>query len=94
MNEGALLTRIDDLEAQINGLMIYIAAKEAGVNLDLEDEKTKAFLKANPARPEKIRQSILKGVPGPHAIAGDGVWEGLAVSKIPDYVEKLKAALG
>ena len=78
--------RIDDLEAMVNGLMIYIAAKEAGVSLDLDSATTKAFIRANILRPKdaRLRQKGVK--------ADDGYWDALASARVRELSEKLKAA--
>ncbi len=84
--EEDLRGRIDDLEAIVNGLMVYIAAKEIGVHLNSDDEKAKDFLRSNVMRPTSSR---LKQT---GAIAGDGYWDSLASGKIPELREKLQAA--
>jgi hypothetical protein len=84
--EEDLRGRIDDLEAVVNGLMIYIAAKELGGELDSESAKVKDFLKSNTARPMSSRLKQTGGV------AGDGYWDGLPSGKIPSLREKLKSA--
>ncbi|AYD00015.1 hypothetical protein [Neorhizobium sp. NCHU2750] len=94
MDNRELTTRIFDLEAQINGLMIYIAAKEAGITLDLNDPKTKEFIKANVARDFDARAKLLPPSDKPGALAGDGYWDGLAAARIPTLVAKLQAAYG
>ncbi|WP_139790433.1 hypothetical protein [Rhizobium rhizosphaerae] len=90
VTQAEITGRIDELEAIVNGLMIYIAAREAGVDLDPEDPKTKEFLKKNVARPFDAR--LTRPVPGtgPTVKSADGFWDSLAPSKIPTLVKKLK----
>ena len=90
MNNNDLLSRIHDLEAVVNGLMIYIAAKEAGVTLDADDEKTKQFLKDNAVRPLTNREKMYDKSQGAPILAGDGYWDSLAIDRIPGLVQKLK----
>ncbi|MDV4183277.1 hypothetical protein R1521_32775 [Rhizobium brockwellii] len=90
MNNNDLLSRIHDLESVVNGLMIYIAAREAGVDLDTSDEKTRQFLQDNVMRPFSVRENMYEKGQGPLVLAADGYWEGLASGRIPELVQKLK----
>ncbi|MGH2812347.1 MAG: hypothetical protein ACRDI1_06500 [Actinomycetota bacterium] len=65
-------------------MLIYLAAKEAGVALDLKDERTKDFFRANVMRPFDARLTKT-GVK-----AGDGYWDSLASGRIPDLIAKLR----
>lgn len=90
MDTNMLLARVEDLEAQLNGLMIYIAAKEADITLDADDQRTKTFLADNAVRTLARRQAEHRHPPGPITLAADGYWEALATENIPEIVEKLK----
>ncbi|SOC47104.1 hypothetical protein SAMN05892877_12711 [Rhizobium subbaraonis] len=96
VTQADITGRIDDLEAIVNGLMIYIAAKEAGINLNTEDPKTQDFLKKHVFREMKYRLTR-RGVDNggqPLVNAGDGYWDSLAAGKIPTLVEELKKHFG
>ncbi|NZD62913.1 hypothetical protein HX900_17555 [Rhizobium sp. WYCCWR 11290] len=90
MNNNDLLSRIHDLEAVVNGLMIYIAAKEASVSLNTSDDKTKQFLAQNVIRPLAVREKMYEKGNGPLVLAADGYWDGLASERIPNLIRKLK----
>ncbi|MGV1856948.1 hypothetical protein [Rhizobium rhizogenes] len=90
MDTNSLLARIEDLEAQLNGLLIYIAAKEVGITLDPDDQLTKDFLADNAVRPIERRQAEHRHPPGPITLAADGYWEALAAQAIPAISEKLR----
>lgn len=95
MDNREMANRIFDLEAQINGLMIYIAAREAGVEFDPESPDAKAFFKANVVRDFDTRQRSLPESSGsPGAMAGDGYWDSLAAARIPELVKKLQDTFG
>lgn len=49
MDQDDLIRRVHNLEATLNGLMIYIAAKEAGVSIDLDDPSMNGFIRENAA---------------------------------------------
>lgn len=44
-----ILSRIDEIEARLNGVLIYLAAIEAGVSPNLEDPAFREFVKRNAA---------------------------------------------
>lgn len=87
MKSDDLLGRIHDLEAVVNGLMIYIAAKEAGVTLDPESDAGKAFLKRNVVRPLEVRKAQYEGSV---VVAADGYHDAAAIQRIPHLVQKIK----
>lgn len=76
--------RIDALEALVNGLAIYIAAKEAGVELNEDSKETKAFVKANLYRLSKHRLSNVG--------EGDGFNELVSIARIREFVAQLRTA--
>jgi hypothetical protein len=83
IDEQALL-RIDELEAKLNGIIIYLAAKETDVTLDPDDASTKQFLRDNVSR--QIDTRLNKTLPR----ACDGYWDSYALGKIPELAEKLR----
>lgn len=92
MNNNDLLGRIHDLEAVVNGLMIYIAAKEAGVTLDPKSEDGRRFIKSNVARSYETRKAMYED--GSRDLAADGYHDSGPLQRIPDLVEKLRAEFG
>ncbi|MBP2459599.1 MULTISPECIES: hypothetical protein [unclassified Rhizobium] len=95
MNNQEMANKIFELEAQINGLMIYIASKEAGVELDPESPEAKSFFKTNVMRDYDTRQrSLPPSTEAPSAMAADGYWDTLATARIPGLVRKLQEKFG
>ena len=80
-----VLGRIDQLEAMLNGLFIYLAAKEEGVTLDLSDQKARDFIKDNVLREKQYRLKTTGQV------VDDGHGEAMALSIIRDLREALAA---
>jgi hypothetical protein len=76
--------RIDALEALVNGLMIYIAAKEAGIELDDDSADTKTLVKDNLYRQSKHRLSNVG--------EGDGFNELASIGRIQELVAQLRTA--
>lgn len=48
-NDEKILSRIDEIEARLNGVLIYLAAIEAGVRPNLDDPTFREFVKRNAA---------------------------------------------
>ena len=86
LNEEQILGRIDDIEAMLNGLAIFVAAREADIKLDLEDDRTKAFIKDHLGRSTEFRLQKT-GV-----MAGDGYMDAAAIAKAQKLVRELKDA--
>ena len=85
-SEQEILGRIDELEGLVNGLMIYIAAKEAGVELDLKEPKTRDFLKSNVMRAREYRINR-----GGLSMPEDGFIDGGAIARVRDLVKALRS---
>lgn len=85
-NENDVKGRIDDLEARVNGILLYIAAREAGVEPKIDDPKFKEFVASHVTRPWDAR--LLQQGPK----ASDGHHDAGAIGAILRYVRELKAS--
>lgn len=85
-----LTTRIDDLEAVVNGLMTYIATKELGLEVSADELDAKSFFKTNVMRQYDAR--LTKNAPTDPLVvkAVDGFFDALPFFRIADLKAKLR----
>ncbi|KAF0097833.1 MAG: hypothetical protein FD144_4782 [Rhodospirillaceae bacterium] len=84
-SEDEILGRIDELECLVNGLMIYIAAKEAGIELDPGEPKTRDFLKSHLLRQRQHRLNRTG-----QTMPEDGFIDAASLSRIQHLVKALR----
>lgn len=81
--EKDVRVRIDEIEARLNGLCMYLAAKEAGLGPDISDQTFRQFISATPLRPSN---GLLCREEGP----GPGYGEVNTIFLIGDLARKLR----
>jgi len=84
-----IIYRLDVLEAMLNGALIYIAAREAGITPNVDDPAFRDFVKKHVMYNDKAR--LKRSGPGPLTTPPLGFHDAAAIGRIQTLVEEIRS---